>query len=171
MEVQKSFKNRHNLNSCFPRSYLRYLIVGLAVTFQMSCAPRTDVKLRKQYDGENPLPRPNLILVHNFATSTDTSADRTSTAITDEEAEVGKIVADILSKTLADEFKLMGLQAQKVVGEVTKKGNILSIEGEFLRVEEGSRFKRMAIGFGMGAAEVISRVHIYLETDKEKIEI
>jgi hypothetical protein len=144
---------------------------GLAGIFLVGCAARTDVKLRKQYDGENPLPRPNLILVHNFVTSADTSGTPTSTAITDEEAEVGKFVADVLSKTLADEFQWMGLQAQKVMGEVTPEGSTLSIEGEFLHVEKGSQFKRLLIGFGVGSAEVISRVHIYLETDEEKIEV
>jgi len=153
--------------SCCPN----YLMWWLVVIFLMGCAARAGVKMGKQYGGESPLPRPNPILGHNFATSADTSEGQTSTTITNEEAEVGKIVADVLSKTLADEFQLMGLQAQKVMGEVTTKGSTLSIEGEFLHVEEGSRFKRMVIGFGMGAAEVISRVHIYLETDEEKIEV
>ena len=144
---------------------------GFAGIFLVGCAARTDVKLRKQYDGENPLPRPDLILVHNFVTSPDTSDTPSATTITDEEAEVGKYVADVLSKTLADEFQWMGLQAQKVVGEVTPEGSTLSIEGEFLHVEKGSQFKRLVIGFGVGAAEVLARVHIYLETDKEKIEV
>ena len=171
MKKGKEIFSKMTLNSQILRCCLSYLMWGLVVIFLMGCAARTNVKIRKQYDGKSPLPQPNLILVHNFVTSADTSTYPTSTTITAEEAEVGKIVADVLSKTLADEFQLMGLQAHKVMGEVTTKGSTLSIEGEFLHVEEGSRFKRLLIGFGMGAAEVISRVHIYLETDEEKIEI
>ena len=148
-----------------------HLLWGVIVIFLMSCAARTDVKVRKQYDGENPLPRPNLILVHNFVTSAETASGQTSSPITDEEAETANVVADVLSKTLAEEFQWMGLQAQKVLVEVPTKGNTLSIEGEFLHVEKGSGLKRLVIGFGAGAAEVISRVHIYLETDEDKIEI
>ena len=148
-----------------------YLLWGLVVIFLTGCAARTDVKVRKQYDGEKPLPRPDLILVHNFVTSAETASGQTASTITDEEADTAKVVADVLSKTLADEFQWMGLQAQKVVGEVPIKGNTLSIEGEFLHVEKGSGLKRLVIGFGAGAAEVISRVHIYLENDEEKIEI
>ena len=171
MKKKGELFSKTTLNSKIWRCCLNYLMWGLVATFFVSCAARTNVKIRKQYDGKSPLPQPNLILVHNFVTSADTSTYPTSTTITDKEAEVGKIVAAVLSETLADEFQLMGLQAQKVMGEVTTKGNTLSIEGEFLHVEEGSRFKRLLIGFGVGAAEVISRVHIYLETDKEKIEV
>ena len=106
----------NNLLNVRTWKYFPHVLWGLAGIFLMGCAARTDVKLRKQYDGESPLPRPNLILVHNFVTSADTSDTPTSTTITDEEAEVGRKILqagqlrDVAKAKLSpEEIKALGL--------------------------------------------------------------
>ncbi len=58
----------------------------------------------------------------------------------------------------------MGLPAERAgAGPPASVGNLL-IGGEFISIDEGSRAKRMLIGFGAGAVELRTLVEGYLVT-------
>ena len=51
---------------------------------------------------------------------------------------------------------------------IRDRENTLSIEGEFLCIDEGNSFKRLLIGFGAGSAQVNTIVRVYLHSGEKK---
>ena len=146
------------------------LIVGLMAALVVSgCAP-TQVKTASEYGGK--LPRPDRILVYDFATSPD-DVDTSKGVIADlkhlvkktprtkEEKAVGRNVANALSKELVKEIKNFGLPAERATGKPPATGNILEIEGQFLSIDEGNQTERVIIGFGAGRTDVKTNVQVY----------
>jgi len=123
------------------------------------------------------LPRPQLILVYDFATSSPSAValDRSIGArllrmagdepiVTDEE-KIAQEVARIVTENLVKQINDLGIPAQPgTVGTPPVAGPVLAIEGQFLSVDQGNRAQRMMIGFGAGASEVRTLVQIYETT-------
>jgi len=153
---------------CSYRRRLQYAVWGLAVILLTGCAG-TDVQLMIEYEGTKQLQRPDLVLIYDFVSSyDDTSPDLTATSETADKIEVAGAVTIALAEALVEEVVKLGLPAERVIDDISGDGTILSIEGEFLHIDEGSRFKRMVIGFGVGSAEVNTLVHSHLQTGKDK---
>ena len=145
---------------------VEHLVVGL-VCAALGCAT-TEVT------SESPLlgraPKPERILVHAFATSTeDVRLDHSLTAaaawklqgITEstERREVGRAVADALADNLVKKINELGLPAERATGPAPRDGvPTLVIDGQFLAIEEGSRTARVVIGLGAGKSEVRTAV-------------
>ena len=154
--------------ACSYRRRLQYAVWGLAVILLTGCA-RTDVQLMIEYDGTKQLPQPDLVQIYDFVSSSDdTSSDSTATSEAADKIDVGRAVTIALAEALVEEIEKLGLPAERVIDDISGEGTILSIGGEFLHIDEGSRFKRMAIGFGVGSAEVNTLVHSHLQTGKDK---
>ncbi len=108
-------------------------------------------------------------MIHDFlAPPADDPLDQASNSeIEDTEEMAGKANHELCT-TLIEEMKKLGLPAQKTSDSIPPGENTLSIEGEFLCLEEGSSIKRMLIGFGAGAAQVNTIVRIYLHSGNHK---
>jgi len=73
-------------------------------------------------------------------------------------------VADSLAARLVEDIRSLGLTAERVAGAALPEENDLVIEGEFVRIDEGSRLRRFVIGLGAGATEVRTQVRIFQVT-------
>jgi hypothetical protein len=139
----------------------------LALVFVTGCAT-TEVADREILVTEQ-LPRPNRILVYNFAaTPADAPelAGRTagSPPQTAEQIQAGRQLGAQIAGHLAAEIRAMGLPGAEVpIGTQAKLNDIL-IKGYLLSVQEGSATKRMALGFGAGASELQTAVEGYQMT-------
>ena len=136
------------------------------------CAP---TNVQQQQMTVSQLPRPDLILVYDFAVSpeevqldTGLSADLMQkyqeykgTSRTAEEIKVGHKVADALAQELVDKIRSYGLWAERAFGYPRGKGKVLMVKGQLLSIDEGNRTERVAIGLGAGRTSVQANVQVY----------
>src|SRR5437867_1327376 len=132
----------------------------VALAFVAGCAS-TKVTQRESNIGNLRIPRPNNILVYDFAaTPGDMPADaavagqyepapQTADAIA-----TGRQLGAQVAKELAADIRAMGLPAQAVSSGATPQIDDIVLKGYFLSIDEGSAVKRMGIGFGSGGAEL-----------------
>jgi hypothetical protein len=122
--------------------------------------------------GDLTLPKPDMIIVHNFAvTPNDVKLDRGVMATfvrdaqnrkqTDEEVRVGRMVADRVVEDLIDRLEKQGIMAFRASSGVTPSNTTAIIEGEILTVDEGSQTERVWLGFGLGGSELRTRGQMY----------
>jgi hypothetical protein len=140
-----------------------------AALLAAGCAP-TDVKTTFQREG--PAPRPERILVYDFAVAPDeVQLDRgisaeleqmaKGTPRSQQELQIGRQAARALSDELVKQITAMGLPAQRVVGAPANWANALLIEGQILSIDEGNRTERVVIGLGAGRSSVQTSVQVY----------
>ncbi len=130
----------------------------------------SDVTARRSSMGDEQFARPGRIIVHSFAaTPGDIPADaaiagqydRRDTPQSAQEVAVGRRLGDQVATRLVDEILKMGLPAERAGSGPPPQLGDLIIKGEFVSIDEGSRLKRMLIGFGAGAAELKTFVEGY----------
>jgi hypothetical protein len=157
-----------------------FTLLVLAIAF--GCAP-TNVKQKNMTLTQ--LPRPDRILVYDFAVSPDEvmldkglSADLMQeyqqykgTSRTAEEIKVGHKVADALAEELVKKIRTYGLMAERAFGLPSGKGNLLMVKGQLLSIDEGNRTERVAIGLGTGRSDVQANVQVYEMTPKGMHEV
>jgi hypothetical protein len=150
------------------RNQLFCFLRRCAVACLVGCAT-THVQPMLEYEGKAPLPPPTRVLIHDFSIPPAHDApDQAARSEINDEAGAARSANTALCKTLTEEMKKLGLQAQKASDPIPAGENTLSIEGEFLCLAEGSHIKRMMIGFGSGAAQVNTIVRIYLHSGNHK---
>ena len=85
---------------------------------------------------------------------------------TAEEVQLGRELGSQVANTLVREILDMGMPAQRAgKGPPPQIGDI-QITGQFVSIDEGSRGKRIFIGFGKGKGELKTHVEGYLITQK-----
>jgi hypothetical protein len=161
--------------------YPIFLLIGLAVLFLVaSCGP-TKVKTTEEYTGK--LPRPDRILVYDFAVSPDEVKHDTGLSAeivravegkprTADELKIGHAAAGALAKELVKKIQGFGLPAERAAGVPPTSGNILLVQGQLVSVDQGNRTERVVIGFGAGRTDVKANVQVYEITaeGKQKVE-
>jgi hypothetical protein len=153
--------------------YFVILLFGLAaLLFVASCGP---TKVQQEKMTLTQLPRPDLILVYDFAVSPDEvkldtglSAELKQkyekykgTSRTAEEIKVGHKVADAVAKELVKKIRSYGLMADRGFGLPQGKGKTYLIKGQLLSIDEGNRTERVVIGLGAGRTSVQANVQMY----------
>jgi hypothetical protein len=141
-----------------------------------------DVKadVLKRYSGPEVLPKPDKVVIHDFAVPVG--------AITTDKSIAGQLHRDIMlqhgvdedsspealaqqvqaafTKALAGELKKVNIQtanisAQKMpAAEGAMSGSNLIVEGQFVAIHEGDETKRIMIGFGRGASDIKTHVTV-----------
>lgn len=121
------------------------------------------------------LPRPDHILVYDFATTpAEIPGDSAlagkiseqSTPPTAEQMAAGRQISATIAGQLVRDIRDMGLPAQRASRETTPQINDIVIRGYLLSVDEGSTIKRVTIGFGAGGSELKVAVEGYQMTDQ-----
>jgi uncharacterized spore protein YtfJ len=123
------------------------------------------------------LPRPQLIVVHDFAVSASAVAldsaigARALEAVKGEpevqaHLRIGEEVAKVLTENLVKEIGKLGIPTVTAAGATPVTGRGLQIEGQFLTVDQGNRLRRAVIGFGAGASEVRTMVQVFEATSE-----
>jgi hypothetical protein len=148
------------------------LLTFIVLAIAFGCAP-TNVQQEKMTLTQ--LPRPDLILVYDFAVSpaeveldSGLSAElmqkyqeHKGSSRTAEEIKVGHKVADAVAEELVKKIRSYGLWAERAFGLPYGKGKVLMVKGQFLTIDEGNRTERVAIGFGAGRTDVQANVQVY----------
>ena len=130
-----------------------------------------------QYQYAGPLPRPDVVLVYNFATSaSDVKLDSSllgnvsgrmdEIPQTNEEIRLGQNVADVIAVKLVEEIRSMGLPVERGIGSLSKSPRVLMIEGNILSINQGDRTERVVIGLGAGRTAVKIHTEVFERTPR-----
>lgn len=149
----------------------RRLVIGVGVVAAVVCfgCARARVE-RVQRDLAQVLPRPSRVLVFDFATGAadvqvDTSVGRRAARAlrlsADQSDLLGEVMADTLATRIVTDIGALGLRAERARGAALPALNDLVVEGQFLRIDEGSTSRRFVIGFGAGGTELRTQVQIF----------
>jgi hypothetical protein len=152
----------------------RWIVLGLIATIT-GCAS-AKVQPLNVYQGSEPLPKPERVLVYDFAVTPDAvrlnsgpiariRQRLSDTPQTEEELQVGREVAAALSEALVERISALGLPAERASHGQPLAEGALAVEGQFVSIDEGNRLRRMFIGFGLGKTEVRTLAQVYLGTD------
>jgi hypothetical protein len=129
------------------------------------------------YIGSSPLPKPEKILVYDFAINPDDiqvdkiQALRPRHLITGDQkpdaiaASASKKYSQELVKALAK----TGIPVEHVAKDTPASDNALMIQGSFTSVKEGNKTERDTIGLGAGAADVETKVDVHMKTATDSI--
>lgn len=132
----------------------------------------------RRYDGPEALPKPNKILIQDFAVSSkEITIDESIAARlhrkrmlrqgVDEDSSpqiLAQQVQTAFAKTLAGELKKIDIQTINVPSQKisSDEGGVdssdLVIAGEFIAINEGDEAKRIMVGFGRGASDIKTHV-------------
>jgi len=115
------------------------------------------------------MPKPDMIIVNNFGIDpAEVKLDRGLLAKTmrdaegktpnEEEAQVGRLVAEKLAVTLVEELKEAGIAATRPGPTVKPTSTTVILNGEFLTVDQGNQSARVWVGFGLGGSELRTRI-------------
>lgn len=131
------------------------------------------VEARRSNVADEMIPRPGRIIVYDFAATADDLA--ASSAITGrygagavkqsaEEVRLGRELGRRVAAKLVKDILAMGMPAERARGSAPPRIRDIVITGQFVSIDEGSRAKRMIVGFGAGAAELKTVVEGYQVT-------
>ncbi|TNF96117.1 MAG: DUF4410 domain-containing protein [Gammaproteobacteria bacterium] len=154
-----------------PKSIFVLLFSGITAVLT-GCAS-SDVTHRQELAAQEQVARPGQIIVYNFGiTPADIPASsaisghyvQREKSLTDREYMASRRLGALAAKELVGKIRSMGISAQRAGNEPTPAIGDVAITGQFITIEEGSRGKRVVIGFGAGSAELNVHVEGYLLT-------
>jgi hypothetical protein len=132
-----------------------------------------DIKTVKSYDGQNPLPKPDRVVVYDFTVAPDVvktdrapgvrqrmkgnSKDEVAGQVQDQ------ITSDLL-KELQKQLKSSGIPVEKGTPDMQASGNALTIRGTVTKLDQGHRLRRGTVGLGAGGSDVETDCQISVAT-------
>ena len=153
------------LTGIMAMGFLVLLIVG------GGCAS-IKVTQRDEYTGKK-ITRPDQILVHDFAATVGdlpgwSEAKAKYAGIqapaSAEEVQAGRMLGVEMTQQLVKRIEEMGLTAERATERSQPVQGDIEIVGYLTSFDEGSGFKRVALGFGSGAAEITINLEGYVST-------
>jgi Domain of unknown function (DUF4410) len=148
----------------------------LAVLMLWGCTS-VDTEAERQI-AEQRLPRPTMIVVHDFAVSPDEvqpgqpwSSARLvqDTARTEAEKAVGHAFAGEFATALVEEIRKLGLTAERANASKVPSGDVVTIEGRFISLA-GDPSAPGIVGFAGGWPDVLADVQLYgTNTSRERL--
>jgi hypothetical protein len=114
------------------------------------------------------LPRPDMIIVHDFAVTPDeiqldqgvmatVYRDSQARSPNADQARAGHAVADQLAQKLVDQLNRNGIPAARARSGARPTSITAVIKGQFVTIDQGNQSERVWIGFGMGGSELCTR--------------
>jgi hypothetical protein len=156
------------------RSVARMFAMMAAVLYLAACA-RTVVRPDTGIQSFG-LPRPNSIMVYDFAvteadlTRGQKSADYGTAHLQGErQQDAAMQAANAFGEELVSGLRGLGFTVERVPRGTPVSSRDLLIDGAFLDVDTGSTLKRLVIGFGSGASKVDTDVQVYYGSGREKL--
>ncbi|MCH8083734.1 MAG: DUF4410 domain-containing protein [Myxococcales bacterium] len=145
------------------------LISGLTAV-GMGCASAGVTSVVRPSDGSM-LQRPGVLLVYDFAVAAnDVMIDTLGAQFMSEgeklteKEQTARATANAFSVALVEQLRNDGINAQRAERGDIPPLHALVLKGQFITIDEGSRAKRMIIGFGAGSSELRARVQAYQAT-------
>jgi hypothetical protein len=150
----------------FPLKFFMVLGLGLLAA---GCA-KTNVKTTNEI-GYTGLPRPQQVLIYNFAVSPADVKQNSSVFAklgqsmegsnpTAEEIQIGREVADALATELTVKISQMGLNPLRATQNMPITQGSVLVTGHFVNIDEGNRLRRNVIGLGMGKSSLDAAVSV-----------
>lgn len=147
---------------------------SLMLPLAIACAP-TSVRSTGTAPAAHPLPRPERVVVYDFAvTPADIKLNSGPAARllrrlgkdseSDERTKLGREVAQKFSEELVKEIAELGLPAERASHAPSLPDKTLAVDGQFVSIDEGNRARRLVLGFGAGGTEVTAHVQVYMGT-------
>ena len=144
-------------------------LAAIALTVMAGCA-RVSTESGQQSAAR--LPRPQLILVHDYQVSPhevqldsaiSSRLERAIMGTPEGEAQlkVEQEVSRVLTTTLVDELRKLGIRTELARMASPVGAPVLSIEGQIMSINEGNKTRRLVIGLGAGASEVRTLTQVY----------
>ena len=144
----------------------------VALAIATGCAP---TNVQQQGMTLTQLPRPDVILVYDFAVSPDEVrldtglsaemmqkyAQYKGASPTAQEIKLGHKVAEAVADELVKKIRSYGLWAERGFGYPYGKGKVLMVKGQFVSIDQGNRTERVAVGLGAGRSDVQANVQVY----------
>jgi hypothetical protein len=129
------------------------------------------------YTGSSPLPKPQKILVYDFAVNPDDvqvdklQALRPRHLITGDKSQ-DAVAASANKKFYQELVKAMaktGIPVEHVTVGTKPTDNAMLIQGSFTSLKEGTKAERDTIGMGTGNADVETKVDVHLKTPSDTV--
>lgn len=148
-------------------------ILGLAIVVGLGAGCGRARVRNLEADRAAVLPRPARVLVFDFDTgagdvrvgSSPRRTARQAVGLSVRESDVlAAAVADTLAARLVEDVRALGLPAERAAGAAPPAVGDVVIQGQFLRVDEGSQVQRFVIGLGVGATELRTQVEMFQVT-------
>lgn len=147
-------------------SSTRVISLVLVIALCAGCAQVNTTGIRR-YQGAR-LPAPLAVVVYDFeptGESVGLDSDRgigvSAAGLSDEDLanrrEVGRVLADVLAKELEDR----GMLASRKSGPIGVPPGSMAIGGQIITADDGSRAKRVFIGFGSGKSRLTSAAQLH----------
>jgi len=119
------------------------------------------------------LPQPSVVYIYDFAVSAnDVVVDTLGAEFMSEGEKLSEeerqayATANALSEAIVAELRKQGINAMRANDGDIPPLHALVLKGQFITINEGSRFKRMLIGFGAGSSELRANVQAYQATER-----
>jgi hypothetical protein len=131
---------------------LGFLFAGCAQTTLTSTFPAT-----------KGLPRPDRVLVYDFAVTPEQEFERRagSPVQTEEDVRVGKALARALSERLVLELRGRGIEADRASETARPGDTTASIRGAFLHTDRSDSTTHVPVGFTLRGGQVRTRVNLF----------
>jgi uncharacterized protein DUF4410 len=150
-------------------------VAAIALAVMAGCARISTEHVQKSIDV---LPRPQLILVHDYQVSPNevqldgALSSRIERAVkgtpkVEDQLKVEQEVSRVLTTTLVDELRKLGIPVEPATIASAVAGPTLSIEGRIVSIDEGNKAKRLVIGLGAGASEVRTLTQVFETTSAD----
>jgi hypothetical protein len=147
-------------------------IILMVMAFAAGCAP---TNVQQQNMALTQLPRPDLVLVYDFAVSADEVMLDTGLSAelmqrysqykgepaTVQEVKLGHKVAEVVADELVQKIRSYGISAERGFGYPYGRGKVLMVKGQFVTIDQGNRTERVAVGLGAGRSDVQANVQLY----------
>ncbi len=145
---------------------------------------KTNTVVISSYQGTDSLPKPNRIVIYDFAVPLDSVAidDSLGARLHQRRLLRPASEADVSPEAVARRVQAafsMALVSTLLKAQVSAErpssfyapvpAHTLVVRGEFVAVDEGDRSRRVMIGFGRGASSVQTRVILLLTTETQPI--
>ena len=141
----------------FTQLFPPLLVVSLLLSLVVGCAGARSRQTR-QYVKDRTLPRPPVLVVYDFAVA---PAD----APPSEEIKNRRAIARYFSKQVVTKLGERGIRAQRATASTRVPLHAIVVKGQFVTIDEGSRVKRLLIGFGAGSSKLRARAQAYQMTE------
>lgn len=169
-----------------------FIVTGIVISAiaQAQSAPQklmsgdTKIEIVASYNGADLLPKPDKVLIYGFTVPADAIAIDDSAAAqihrrrmlrrgSDDEMSpevVARRVQAAFSKTLVSQLQKASVPSEIAADpDVVAPAHTLTVQGDFIAINEGNKSKRIMIGFGRGASNVQTHVTISLTTEAQPI--
>ena len=150
----------------FVASPTRAVSLALVIVLLAGCAKVNTTGIRR-YQGRR-LPAPLAVVVYDFeptgesvGLASDPGVGASGDGLSGEDLanrrEVGRVLADVLAKELENR----GMLASRKSGPIGVPPGSMAIGGQIVTADEGSRAKRVFVGFGYGKSRLTSAAQLY----------